>query len=1205
MKKFTTITAIILALTFIFQDAQTQNQGTTNTNKSSLTKANLQGADKPDYDDNAITIKLKEGVGDFSKQSGTVSFGIQSLDEKISRFEVYSLEKRFRYNPAKMKKGIPDLSRIYKITFPEKYAASNVIAEFASDPNLEYAELIPLYYADDIPNDALYNSCQHLQQIYAEGAWEIHHGEDGPEIIIAIIDDGTYWKHEDLAENIWQNLGEDFDNDGKTMEFIGGEWVFDPDDINNFDDDGNGFTDDFIGWDIVANNNDPDHNSGGDHGTHCAGIANGVTNNGLGIASIAWNVKTMPLQVSNPEGAMVGGMDGIIYAAENGADVISNSWGAYTYSQANQDVISYAQQLGSMVVAGASNDNSEQLFYPASYPGVISVASVNFDDTKTSYSNYGPAVDIAAPGGGNEGGILSTVPGNGYALMSGTSMATPLVAGCFGLLKSYHPEWSNEQLIIQMLGTADTINYINPGYENLLGTGRVNAFRFMDNVNVTMPQLLKLDLVSISYDDANGNQANEPGEEVILNFEFRNYVPFVGDDDVIVTLTTEDPEITILSGSATVDIPPDGLFTIEDQFQFLLSEEATPHMAVFTITFESELEITWGQENSVEVLVAPGGVFIFEGEENGRGYSGTYIKGVLDQLGVPYIYSNTYPANLIGFETVFVSHSNLGEYVEDGTIFTEEQSLMFQQFLESGGNMYVDMGSMFTLLTFYGYSNAAEMKSLFGVQSNTIHMVSNPMDYLYGMPGSAMEGLQFYQSNQPQSWFIDELVVASNAVATFTESNYGIVSVMNDGASTNGHKTFYLGYALAELVDIDPINSKNNVLLKVLDFFEMLPEDYVLAGFMANKHDGPQPLEVQFTDLSLSDPDYPVQSWEWDFDNDGIIDSQLQNPSWTFSDPGEYDITLIITNDITSDTLTKHAFITVNHGFLVYEGTPDGEGYSGTFIKNYMEENAFYGVTYRNEFPEDLEGYHAVFLSFGNFDTGNTQLKGDMADIIINYLEGGGKVYLEGGVAFTNQGLNQEFKWIFGIESIWYPAANPINYLEGQADALTADQVFTSTSQQGQAWINKYVPNESGIAAFVESDYGIVAVQNTGEEYNQRTFCFSYTLADLIDGQFPNTRAELLNRICNFFDIYVGENEEMASGMSYDQVKIYPNPVNNIATFSSAEITSFEIFDMMGALIARRNSNKVDMSNMHPGIYFVIVYNKNSNPLYKRKILKK
>ena len=364
------------------------------------------------------------------------------------------------------------------------------------------------------------------------------------------------------------------------MEFIGGDWVFDPDDINNFDDDGNGMIDDFIGWNYYASSNDPNPvpspNYPWWHGTHCAGIAAGVTNNEVGIASISWNVKAMPVRVCDPDGYFPFAYDGIIYAAENGVDIISNSWGG-TYSQAGNDAVQYAQGLGSIVVASAGNENEIVDHYPSDYQGVISVSSVSVDDTKAGYSSYGPATDISAPGGGWEGGILSTMPFDNYGLASGTSMSCPLMSGCFGLLKSYHPDWTNEQLIIQMIGTADEIDTLNPDYQYLMGSGRVNTFRMLTEENVTMPQEFKLVLVEFDPQDTNGNQINEPGEEVTLNFEFRNFIPYVGEDNVTVNLETNDTEIIILDGSATINIPPDGFFTIEDQFQIQVSEDAGSH----------------------------------------------------------------------------------------------------------------------------------------------------------------------------------------------------------------------------------------------------------------------------------------------------------------------------------------------------------------------------------------------------------------------------------------------------------------------------------------------------------------------------------------------------------------------------------------------------------------------------------------------------
>ena len=169
-----------------------------------------------------------------------------------------------------------------------------------------------------------------------------------------------------------------------------------------------------------ANNGNPDPNPGHPwwyHGTHCAGISNGVTNNSTGIASISWNLSLMGI-CTDQNNTLPFCWDGIIYAAENGADIISNSYGFYNYSSANQEVVNYATGLGSIVVAAAHNFNNTVLLYPASYQNVISVASVSVDDTKAPYSNYNLLVDISAPGGGTEGGILSTMPGNTYGLVS-------------------------------------------------------------------------------------------------------------------------------------------------------------------------------------------------------------------------------------------------------------------------------------------------------------------------------------------------------------------------------------------------------------------------------------------------------------------------------------------------------------------------------------------------------------------------------------------------------------------------------------------------------------------------------------------------------------------------------------------------------------------------------------------------------------------
>ena len=337
----------------------------------------------------------------------------------------------------------------------------------------------------------MYGQLHHLPQIWAPQAWDIHKGENGTEeVVIAIVDSGFDWDHEDLVDNIWQNMGEDYDGDGKTIEFNGSEWIFDPGDENGIDDDGNGFIDDFIGWDFFTSSNDfPSTDAW--HGTHCAGLAGGVTNNSTGIASISWNLKIFPVRASGG----VFGYDGIIYCAENGADVISNSWGyARLYSLADQEAVTYAQGLGSIIVAAAGNDDEFSNFYPADYPGVVSVAAVNNVDQRADFSNYGPDVWISSPGVS----LLSTMPDDNYSNLSGTSMAAPLAAGLFGLVKSYHPSWTSDQIITQVLGTADTIDHINPGFENQLGSGRINAFHALSDVGVSLDQEITLDFGTYS-----------------------------------------------------------------------------------------------------------------------------------------------------------------------------------------------------------------------------------------------------------------------------------------------------------------------------------------------------------------------------------------------------------------------------------------------------------------------------------------------------------------------------------------------------------------------------------------------------------------------------------------------------------------------------------------------------------------------------------
>jgi subtilisin family serine protease len=878
---------------------------------------------KPMFFKGMITIKVKEGIGDFDTQKGNISFNIPSLDVKAGKFNVDLLEKRFRYNPAKLKKGMPDLSRIYRIEFPESYSVTKVAREFSKDPNIEYAEPIPVIELLEVPNDPMYGDLHYLTQIKADSAWDIHKGEDGPEdIIIGIVDSGVEWDHEDLIDNIWQNIGEDIDEDGVTLEFIGGQWVFDPDDENGIDDDGNGYIDDFIGWNFFLSGNNPNPLPGTmdwDHGTLMGGYASATTNNNTGISSISWNLKIMPIQ-AGWESNVLQAYNAMIYAAENGADVITNSWGHYNwFSQANYEALTYARELGSIILGGAANDNQFKIMYPAAYPGVLGVAALNHLDAKASYSNFGPHIDISAPGGDGIYPLLTTAVNNTYASTMGTSCATPIVAGLLGLVKSYHPEWTSDQVITQVLGTADNIDDISIAYSNLLGAGRINAYRALTETNVSLQQEIALDLFYSDFQDSDDNQIPEPGDTVSLSLKLRNYNYGVGAENATFTLSSDDPDISILSGTYSGDIPADDYFTLDNAFEIKISDLATTHLAGFKLATTADKEITRGDTINIDLLVAPVGILVYQGEGPGNTYSGDYINEFLVDQGFQVFFTSHFPSSLLGFDAVFLSYGNYGPELRHGTPFTMEMIETMAEYLYLGGKIYIECGSFFTGFTYFGYPNMEEMMGLFGIAEAEHLAYNNVINLLTGLDGSLCHDLLFTGSTQNLCWFINTLTPNENGIAAFEEDGYGTVAVQGEGEY--GQKTFLFSYALSKLVD-NPLGSRDTLLNRIVEFFDLYDP---IAYFMADSTDIVEEDTVHFTDLSQNNP----AVWEWHFQGGTPETSGEQNPVVVYSAPGYYDVTLIVSNNHGSDTLTVPDYIIVSAG-------------TGTLTDDYSSELSIY-----------------------------------------------------------------------------------------------------------------------------------------------------------------------------------------------------------------------------------------------------------------------
>jgi thermitase len=343
----------------------------------------------------------------------------------------------------------------YLVSYPISVPPADVIEMLRKQLGARYVE--PEYafqLLDTKPNDPKYANQWAHSKIESPKAWDLTQGSS--EIVVAIVDTGVDVGHPDLKDNLtprstWYDYGEDDD--------------------------------------------DPSDTYG--HGTHCAGIAAAVGNNGEGVAGAGWSTSIMPVKVF-PDGSGSTSTSkiakGIVHAVDKGANVISLSLGSTNKSSALEDAINYAHDHNVLVVAAAGNDNKEEKYYPAAYDHVIAVAATDKEDKKASFSNYGTWVDISAPGVS----ILSTMPtyhvkmnddgyDENYDYMSGTSMSTPLVAGVAALVMSENPNLDPDQVEETLENSTDEIDGNNPDYAGKLGKGRLNSGKAVSSSAPTEP----------------------------------------------------------------------------------------------------------------------------------------------------------------------------------------------------------------------------------------------------------------------------------------------------------------------------------------------------------------------------------------------------------------------------------------------------------------------------------------------------------------------------------------------------------------------------------------------------------------------------------------------------------------------------------------------------------------------------------------------
>ncbi len=400
-----------------------------------------------------------------------------------------------------------------------------VLARLRKDPSVEYAEVDYAISLSAIPNDGEYLKQWGLhnigQTVFDEGSGESRTGivdrdVDAPEawdirnsaesVVVAVVDTGIRYTHQDLAGNMWKN----------TKEIPG----------NGVDDDGNGYVDDFYGVNCLVDPKSPNAgNCMGDHfhGTHCAGIIGAVANNGVGIAGVAWKVQLMAVKTfdSNGRSYVSDNIEGIEYARKMGAQAINCSWGGAGYSQALRDAIGACRDQGIIVVVAAGNSETN-LDLRRSYPGdymlenIVTVGSMNLKGQKSYFSNYGMgAVNLFAPGEN----IYSTgtASDSAYLFCSGSSMAAPHVTGTFALMKAQFPNESYQKLINRMLRGAVPSGYLDrycqTGELNVLNALKSTDFRPINDDHNAPMNLGSVNGITTRV--ATGEATKESGEPAI------------------------------------------------------------------------------------------------------------------------------------------------------------------------------------------------------------------------------------------------------------------------------------------------------------------------------------------------------------------------------------------------------------------------------------------------------------------------------------------------------------------------------------------------------------------------------------------------------------------------------------------------------------------------------------------------------------------
>ena len=516
------ISFLLFALVFSL-GAKSKNNASTIT-KQFKAPENLK---QKDYVANTIYFKVFE---DFRNACNENAIADNELQNAFNKLGIQRLRKLFP-NTEKPKSEFNSLGQKFAdltLTYEFVYTTNTNIVEainiLLATNKLAYAEPKYIHNLHFTPNDPSMQANQNawLTKINAYNAWNTSTGDTN--VVIGIVDSGTDIDHPDLVANLKINYNEP---------------------INGIDDDNDGYIDNYRGWDVSENDNNPNIDNS-DHGSHVSGCAAAATNNGVGVAAPGFNCKFLPVKCASQASttSIDNGYEGIVYAADHGCNIINCSWGGSFSGETGQDAVTYATiNRNCLVLASAGNSSADEANYPASYQYVTSVAATSNTDIKASFSTYNYTVDVSAPGQN----IYSTLFNNSYGALSGTSMSSPIAAGAAGLIKSVFPTYTGLQVGEQLRVTCSNIYNIssNQSFINKLGKGRINMGNSLTQI---MPSV-RMEPINITDGNDDAFVANDT---LIISGNFINYLAATANCDVILSAQSNAPYVTILNSTFNI-----------------------------------------------------------------------------------------------------------------------------------------------------------------------------------------------------------------------------------------------------------------------------------------------------------------------------------------------------------------------------------------------------------------------------------------------------------------------------------------------------------------------------------------------------------------------------------------------------------------------------------------------------------------------------